>query len=486
MLWLIPVCLVGILLILLIVCLVRAAAVRAKKPAACTLNFADLAERSGGYAERLSQMIAVETISSVPSGDYQKFLPFHDLIERLFPLLHKTCEKKFFDGSLLFKWKGHGDGKPILMMSHHDVVEAGGEWRYPPFSGTIADGKIWGRGTLDTKGSLFAILQAVEELIAEGIQPDGDVYIVTTCNEETDSVGAKAIVQYLKDQSIWLDLLLDEGGAVLDDPLGGVHGMFAMVGLLEKGYGDLKFTARGLGGHSSVQTKNYPLSRLAKFMVYVEKHDPFQAQFNQSIGEMFRRVAPYSDFGMRLIFANLWLFRPLLTKLLGAINPMAGSMIKTTIMFTRISGSDSNNVVANTASVVGNLRFSPHQDRDASIDIMRGIARRFDLETEVLQSNPACKEVPFQNAAFKLVEQAVNETMPGVIVTPYAMTGATDARFFAAVCDNLMRLSPILCTNSQLDTVHSFDENIDVQSLAPAVDFYKRIVVLRGAEAGRS
>lgn len=136
-------------------------------------------------------------------------------------------------------------------MSHHDVVPAEGEWKYPPFSGEIAEGSVWGRGTVDTKGSLFCFMQAVEELLAEGWKPECDVYLASSCTEEWGGDGAPAIAAWLKEQGVHLGLLLDEGGMIMDSPMAGVKGRYAMVGVVEKGYADVKFTANSAGGHAS-------------------------------------------------------------------------------------------------------------------------------------------------------------------------------------------------------------------------------------------
>lgn len=469
--------LLGLLVVLLAICAFRAAATKAKVPAKLDKNLSADGKRADNYAKTLSKMIQCETISQYPEKSLDKFYKFHQLIETLFPLLHKTAEKLDFDGSLLFRWKG-GDAQPMLLMSHFDVVEASGDWQYPPFSGEIKDGVLWGRGTQDTKGSLFGILQAVEEMMSDGFKPAGDVYIATACNEETGGAGARATVAYLQEKGIQLAFLIDEGGAVLTDPISGVNGTFAMVGVLEKGYGDLKFTAKGAGGHSSIQTKNTPLARLAKLIVDVEKHEPFTPTFNDTVTEMFTRMAPYMGFGMRFIFANLWLFKPLLRANLGKINPMAGAMIKTTISFTMAQGSSGYNVVPNTAYVTGNLRFSPDQDMDESIAIMKKLADKYDLETEVIQANKANPVVSHTSDAFRRVEQALGDIYPGIVVTPYAMTGATDARYYADICDNALRIAPILCTQQQMNSIHSFDENINISTLPPAVDFYKRVLQL--------
>jgi carboxypeptidase PM20D1 len=231
-------------------------------------------------------------------------------------------------------------------MSHQDVVEANGEWKHDPFSGDIdEDGNVWGRGAVDTKASLFCIFTALEELIAEGYEPECDVYIGSSCTEEWSGDGAPATVAYLKEQGVKLALVLDEGGLIIDEPMGGVKGTFGMVGVVEKGYGDLRFTAHGKGGHASAPTKNTPLVRLAKFMTDVEKHYPFRAEISPTVEEMFRRMAPNMDFGMKLIFANLWLFKPLLTKLLPSISSSGAAMVRTTIGFTMAKGADGLNVL---------------------------------------------------------------------------------------------------------------------------------------------
>lgn len=216
-------------------------------------------ERASDYGRKLSRLVQKETVSSRFDPDRTKFLEFHQILEEMFPKLHAACEKHVFNGSLLFKWSGTGKQEPILLMSHHDVVEANGTWEHEPFSGDIDEkGRVWGRGTVDTKASLFCILTAVEEMIADGFVPECDVYIASSCTEEFSGEGAPLTVQYLKEQGIHLALLLDEGGMIIEEPVAGVKGTYGMVGVLEKGYGDLKFIARGKGG-PPVLPKRIPL-----------------------------------------------------------------------------------------------------------------------------------------------------------------------------------------------------------------------------------
>ena len=312
---------VVLFILLLIVVLIAVVLIRTltlKETSAKTAKIElDTSARADEYAQTLAKMIRKETISDRYNDDRTKFYEFHELLEELFPNIHNVCEKHVFDGSLLFKWSGKGKHDPILFMSHHDVVEANGEWEHAPFSGDIDEnGNVWGRGTVDTKASLFCELTAVEELIKEGYVPECDVYIASSCTEEISGQGAPMTVQYLKEQGVKLAYLMDEGGMIQEEPVGGVKGIYGVVGVLEKGYGDVKFTAHGAGGHASAPGKNTPLVRLGKFMVDVEKHNPFKKQFNPTAKEMFRRMAPNMVFYLKMIIANMWLFEGLLSKIL--------------------------------------------------------------------------------------------------------------------------------------------------------------------------
>ena len=304
-------------------------------------------------------------------------------------------------------------------MSHHDVVEAPGEWKYPPFSGEIADGKIWGRGTLDTKGNLWAILQAAEELLNDGFVPTRDIYFLTTRNEETNGDGANEISSTLKDRGVYFDFVLDEGGMIVIDPIAGVKGKFAMIGLGEKGQADLKFTARSKGGHASTPGKNTPLVRLGKFMAEVEKSDIFVTEMPDAIYEMFRRMAPHMTGYMKTVFSNISVLKKPVTKLLPAINNTAGAMVKTTLAFTMAQGSNGRNVLPQEAWVVGNMRFSHHQGRESSIEAVKQLAAKFDIETEVLEPGFPSPITDFKGDAFKLVEKAVENVFPDVVASPY-------------------------------------------------------------------
>lgn len=434
-------------------------------------------QRAEKYGKQLAVLIRQETISDRNDPDKSKFLAFHEKLEELFPNLHATCEKHVFQGSLLFCWKGKGTHAPILLMSHHDVVEAGGVWEHAPFSGDIDEaGRVWGRGTVDTKASLFCMMTAVEELIGEGFVPECDVYLASSCTEEISGEGAPLTAAYLKEQGVKLALLLDEGGMIIKEPVAGVKGTYGMVGVLEKGYADLRFTARGSGGHASTPGKNTPLVRLGKFMAAAERHSPFKDSFNDTVKEMFGRMAPNMSFGMKLIFANMWLFEPLLKKLLPAISPAAGAMLHTTLAFTTAKGSDGLNVLPQEAWVTGNMRFIPHQSNEESIALITGLAKKYGIETEVLFQYPPCPVVDYRGSGFHLVEEVMHEVYPGVDVCPYVMTGGTDAKDYRELSEHCLRFAPLMINEQQYESIHGLNENIFQGALPGGVDFYKQII----------
>ena len=469
----------GILvLILVLAAVVLIRALSLKPTSAKTANIElDNSQRAREYGRRLSKLIQKETVSARGDTDRTKFYDFHKELEALFPKVHQTCEKHEFDGSLLFKWKGKGNHEPILLMSHQDVVEAKGDWKHEPFSGDIDEkGCVWGRGTVDTKGSLFCIFSALEELIWEGYEPECDVYIASSCTEEISGEGAPLIAKYLKDQGVQLALLLDEGGMIVEEPVGGVKGIYGMVGVVEKGYGDVKFVAKSNGGHASAPGKNTPLVRLGKFMAEIDKNNPFTAKLTPTVREMFRRMTPNMTFGMRVIFANLWLFEGLLLRLLPVISPAAAAMTRTTIAFTTAKGADGLNVLPQEAYVTANMRFIHHQPNKDSIALIGEIAKKYQIETEALYNDEPCPIVDYKSDAFHLIEDIAAEIYPGVGICPYTMTGGTDAKFYKDICKNAMRFAPIYIDSQQYSSIHGINENIYQGALTKAVDFYKMVI----------
>lgn len=434
-------------------------------------------EKAAKYAKDLSRMIRCETISVRESGPAEKFARYRAELEQLFPLVHERLERTLIGDAMLFKWRGTDPARgAVVLMAHSDVVPAAGEWDHPPFAGEIADGCVWGRGAMDTKGSLCALFNAVEELLAEGFTPPCDVYLASSNNEEIMGDGAPNTVTWLTDHGVKLDLVLDEGGAVIEAPMPGLDGKYAMLGVLEKGYADVRFTAVSAGGHSSTPPKGTPLARLAAFVNRVETRPPFPVKITPPVKAMFAAMAPDMAFPFRLLFGNLWLFGPLLKRVIPKVSGQAGALLHTTCAFTMAQGSDAPNVIPAQASVTANLRFMVHQGREASLQALEKLANKYGLRMEVLYACDCSPVVDVHSAGYAYIRQCVREVFPEAGIVPYVMLGGTDAKHYAKVCDCALRFAPTVLTPQQLASMHASNENLSVDALARAVAFYRRVL----------
>lgn len=428
------------------------------------------------YAKKLSKMVQYETVSYPEVHDVEKIRGFHKVLRELFPTVFVRLELTEIDGNLLFFWKGKKSDRPLVLMSHQDVVPVEGSWKHEPFSGDIAEGKVWGRGASDTKCSVMGFFQAVEELLLQGYEPEQDVYLSSSCTEEWAGDGCPKLVAELKRRGVRPYLVCDEGGGIISDPIAGIKGNFAMVGVFEKGKADVRFVARSNGGHASAPPKGTPIARLSGFVTDVEKKTPFRRHMLPQVQAMFETLAPYAGFGLKLVFTNMWLYKPLLVKVMPAISSQAGAMLQTTIAFTMQSGSDAFNVIPQEATLGANMRFIPHQGMEESLKIIRDKAKEYDLEMEVISASDYTESVDINGEAFRLVQTIIDKTFPGVAGSPYVMTGATDARNYQEICDNVVRFAPVIYGPEQMKGMHGLNENIEYNCLPGCVDFYKNLI----------
>ncbi|MCR5577385.1 MAG: M20/M25/M40 family metallo-hydrolase [Oscillospiraceae bacterium] len=433
-------------------------------------------QKTEQYAAALGCMIRAQTVSVRGAEDDGRFTAFRALLKELFPALFDTCDYTEFPDGFVLRWQGRdGEKLPVLFMNHHDVVEANGPWKHGAFSAEIAEGKLWGRGTLDDKGGLWAMLQAADELIREGFVPDRELWFVSSSTEETDGRGADAIAQWFESRGTRFEMCFDEGGVILEEPIPGAKGRFAMIGIGEKGCADLKFIARSRGGHASIPEKDSPLVRLGKFMADADRQRIFTVEISPAICEMLRR------FSRTMGAAGKLLARPernkaVLKKLIPALSGKAAALLRTTIAFTMAGGSDGTNVIPTEAWVVGNMRYSHHQGMEASFDAVRKLAEKYNVELEILDPGTPSRLADHHGTAFRLSEKAVQAIFPGVIPVPYLMTGASDARFFDRVCDQCIRFLPFQINDQQLGSIHGEDENVDLTALVPAVSYYRYLM----------
>ena len=428
------------------------------------------------YAKKLSVMLQSDTVSYPDVEDPEKFRRFHTVLAQLFPRTFENLEKLEVDGNLLLHWKGRHCDRPVVLMSHMDTVPAQGDWTCPPFSGRIDSGYVWGRGACDTKCSLMGFFQAVEELLDEGFIPEQDLYLSSSCTEETGGGGCTKLVELLEERGVHPWLVCDEGGDIMTDPLPGVHGSFAMVGIVEKGSASVDFIAESEGGHASTPPRHSPVARLADFIHHVEHHDPFRRALPAAVREMMEALAPYGSLPVRYVFSNLWLFGPLVTKVMPSLSAQAAAMLETTIAFTVQEGSPAYNVIPQRAVTGANLRFIPHQPMRESLKRIEGIAARYGLRMQVLHAEDVSAQADTSSEAWRMLSRVIGETFPGVGISPYILTGGTDARCYERICPNVMRFAPVVFGAEERRGIHGIDERIPCSVLPGCVDFYRNLI----------
>lgn len=444
-------------------------------------------------AEHLAQAIRIKTISHQDEklDDRAAFAAFRSLLETTYPRLHASFRRELVGGDgLLYHWPGRDPAlAPVLFMAHQDVVPVEpateASWTHPPFDGVIADGFVWGRGAMDDKGPLICLFEAFESLLAEGFVPARSIWFASGFDEEVGGQrGALRISRELKARGIRFAWLLDEGGAITQGIVPDVQRPVAGIAIAEKGYLSLELLARGEGGHSSMPPPDSAISVLMAGLTRLQKR-PFAPRLTPTQREATQLLAPEMPFLSRLVTANLWLFSPLLVRVL-ASRKETSPLVRTTIAPTILEAGMKENVVPSTARAVVNFRLLPGESIAQVIAHVRGAIDDDRISLKKLErtlSEPA----PLSSTSgpgFKLVAEVVRTLMPDVLVIPAVVNGGTDARHFQGVAKDVYRFMPRVFTKSDLKRVHGIDERADVEGLAFAVRAYRELV-RRGAAASQ-
>lgn len=431
-------------------------------------------------AENLSRMIQFETISSqdVDQMNLDVFQGFQKELERLYPKVHEICERSFHGTTgVLYRWKGRASDAPVVLMSHYDVVPCDRAlWSVAPFSGKIDETYVWGRGSLDTKGTLCGILEAAEGLIQNGHTPEQDIYFSFSGDEEISGPSTPAIVDHLLEQGISPHLVLDEGGAIVENVFPGVDKPVAVVGTGEKGYLDVLLKLKGKGGHSSAPPSSSLVGKLAKAVVLIEKK-PFKAHLTPPVREMFDTLGRHSTFAYRLIFSNLWLFEPLLIKLFTRSGGEMNALIRTTTAVTKMTGSNAFNVLPPSAEIGVNYRLLPGDTIEGALSYIEETVANSEIEIEKITWREASPLSPTDSRAWSLLKSTINETWAGVIVSPYLMLAASDSRHFCKISKHVLRFSAMPLSKEERGLIHGNDERIKIKTLVDVVNFYENLML---------
>lgn len=432
------------------------------------------------YSETLKKMIDCKTVFTYNGENSDEYKKLYSVIEEHFPLLHKNAERLTFgSGCFVYVIKGKNAQKNIMLMSHHDVVEGNEKWETDPFCAVEKDKALYGRGTIDTKTPLFAILQAMEELISEGYDFDGiNVYIGSSDNEEVCGDGMVLATEYFKENSIHFDVVLDEGGAITEGMIPGVSGKSAMVAVHEKSRHLYRCkTVRDTVGHGGLNpSDDCAIIRLTKFINEVNSTKIFKGHFYPEVRGTFETHAPYMSFPLNVLFGNLTLFSPLIKKIMLSI-PQTKAMLSTSINFTNIFAGTKEDpqIRAKTAEATMFLRCIREDDLLLGLEKIKRIAKKYNVEIEEIERD-YCKPSTFDSRQYKHLERIMNENFPDVIVSPFLLTAGTDARRFTDVADSILRFAPIDLDKKQYASIHSENEHIKIKNLGECVCFYKDFV----------
>lgn len=436
------------------------------------------------YALRLQKMIQCATVSVKGAYEDTEFLKLKSIVEKLFPLVHKNAERmSFSEDCWLYRIKGRDTSRCILLMSHHDVAAVTGEWRFPAFSGEIAEGRIWGRGSVDTKTSLFAQLQALEELLEEGADIPCTVYLASSHNEEIAGDGIPETVNYFRSMRITPEFVLDEGGAVIEPPMPGIRRKCAVLAIHEKGRHTLLLRAAGSKEHAGLSgDTNTPAVRMAEFIVRMQKEQPYVRRFSPELTAMFEALAPHMQFPMRFIFGHLKAFSGILIKLIPKLNAQAGAMLGTTGTFQELetdSGED-----AALAKLL--LRCVDEGDLKKEIGTITKIAAEYGITvTDAPAGNEFHRPADRESRAYGYIQTCMAEAFPEAIVMPFILPAGTDARHFSELCPAVFRFAPIDIDDSQFKSVHGVNENICLEAIPGAVGFYRAVIEGCGVYLGQ-
>lgn len=430
--------------------------------------------------ERLRALIRIPTVSAADESqlDPGPFVEFVAELERRFPLLHQRLTRhRVLEHSLLFHWEGTSSERPVVLMAHIDVVpiDESAPWRHPPFDAAIVDDHVWGRGTLDDKGSLTGICEAVERLLAEDFAPAQDVWLSFGAREEVSGPDAPAAVDLLRERGVEPWFVLDEGGAIAHQAFPGVKAPLGVIGVTEKGVTTISLRAEGRGGHASMPAPNGPTARIARAITRLEKHQ-FPARLPQPTIELFERLAPHAPLPVRPLFAKAGLLRPAIVRALLMAGPETAAMARTTMAVTTLEGSPAHNVIASSATAAVNLRLMLGDTVASALDHVRRSIDDDSIALEIIDANEPSPLSPSDGPAFDLIAGTTAAAFPDAVVTPYVMMAATDSRFFTAISPRVYRFTPFRMTKAQRESIHSYDEHIGVTDYLAGVGWYRRLL----------
>ena len=432
-----------------------------------------------GAVNALAELVKCKTISYTDhsledDGEFEKLI---SKLPALYPQVFEKCDfQQLADRGLLFKWPGKTASEPAVLMAHYDVVPVNeDQWEKPAFEAIIEDGVMWGRGTLDTKVTINGVLYAANSLIAQGFVPEHDIYFAFSGGEEVSGLGAVNIVDWFDQKGITPALVVDEGGAVVENVFPGVKQPCGLIGIAEKGMMNAQFRCVSAGGHASAPKPHTPVGILARACTRLESK-PFKAHIEGPAAQMFDTLGRYSTPLYRMIFANMWCFGwviDLLGKLSGG---EMNALVRTTVAFTQMEGSSAANVIPPEARMVANMRLNPSDSVASALAYLRKVVGDDAVEITALDASEPSRVSTTDCPGWEKVSASVAETWRGSIVAPYLMVQCSDSRHWGRISDKVYRFSAMDLTAAERATIHGNNERIRLETISKAVEFYIRLM----------
>jgi carboxypeptidase PM20D1 len=432
--------------------------------------------------ERFRALLRIPTMSrnAVEETDVEAFDRFVDALPELYPAVHGELERERHGHALLYRWRGRGPGAPTVLMAHYDVVPATEEgWTHPPFDGVVTgEGEqqlLWGRGAIDDKGALAALLEAVEALVASGFRPAADVYLSFGHDEETVGSGAQRIAAVLAERGIRPALVLDEGGAVVEGIFPGVAKPIAVVGVSEKGITSVRLTVEQQGGHASTPPAMTATVRLARAITRLNAR-PFPARLSETNLRMVETLGAHATGPLRPVFVRARRLQPMLRAVFGRLSDETRAIVRTTTAVTQLRGSLAANALPETAEAIVNARIAVGSSVAETLDHLRKAIRDDAVRVEAVDASEPSPVSPSEGPQWERLAAAIAGVHPDAVVTPYIMLGASDSRHFTGLCDAVYRFTPFELSADERAALHARDERIRVATWRRGIAVYAALL----------
>lgn len=461
---------------------------------------------SGQSIERFAGGVRIPTVGGVDYDeiDFTPFDRFKEYLPESYPQIYEVMDTTTVNGyGMLLRWKGKDSSlKPILFLSHYDVVpvdnyegdEIGGDiilrpadadkgpmtdyakvWDYPPFSGAVVDGRIYGRGSLDMKCMLFAVMEAADALIKDGFQPKQDIWFAFGQDEENSGIhGAVEIAKYFKGNNIEFDAVYDEGGLVAAPGLGGINAPIALVGVAEKGFSTIRIKVKGVGGHSSMPPKEGSLVKAAEIITKLNENQ-MPLTLIPPVSSFLDNTGAYMPFLSRMAIANKWLLEGMFLKQMSK-TPQTNALARTTTAVTMAKGSEAPNVLSSMSEVTVNFRILPGNTVEEVLEHVKKICEGYDVEIENNNPREASNISPADARGFRIIKDVVGKIYPDAVVSSYITIGGTDAYKYELVSKNVYRFLPVLLNEYEQRSIHNENEYISIANFGRMIAYYKEIM----------